>query len=218
VFEVLMDCGALHAPLLAGADHDARPASRWAASTVAQHVTSRLASEVLLDRQALLNRLASEGMPSGGSMSLFRVEDDGATTVLARYPLVAQEQGRTLRGHVAAALLSSPNGVIQVVSQIDNVERIVGYQRLTDGGERLAVVYALPVSGVLSAWTAQLPLADRVHPAGGGGHGLRRLAPGPRGSSVAPQRAAFPDPERSPARCRGALRPLRTGVVCQSRS
>lgn len=117
------------------------------------------AFEVRLGRQALMDRFASEGMPPGGSLSLFRIEDDGATTVLARYPLVEKDQGRTLRGHVADALQKTSVGVMQVVSLIDGVPRIVGYQRLNDGAERLAMVYALPVSGVLAAWTAQLPLA-----------------------------------------------------------
>lgn len=115
--------------------------------------------EVRISRQALLDRFAAEGMPPGGSMSLFRIEDDGATTVLARHPLVPSEQGLTLRGHVATALQRHPSGVLHVVSQIDGVPRIVGYQRLTEGAERLAMVYALPVKGVLAAWAAQLPVA-----------------------------------------------------------
>ena len=115
--------------------------------------------EVLLDRQALLDRFASEGMPPGGSMSLFRIEDDGATTVLARYPMLERDQGLTYRGHVADALQGSPSGVIQVVARIDGVPRVVGYQRLSEGSDRLAMVYALPVEGVLAAWATQLPLA-----------------------------------------------------------
>ncbi|MDP2416340.1 MAG: PAS domain S-box protein [Hydrogenophaga sp.] len=115
--------------------------------------------EVLLDRQALLNQFASEGMPSGGSMSLFRVEDDGATTILARYPVVERDQGRTVRGHVSTALQKAPSGVMQVVAVIDGVPRIVGYNRLNNGAERLVMVYALPVQNVLAAWTALLPLA-----------------------------------------------------------
>ncbi len=117
------------------------------------------AFEVRLDRQALLDRFASEGMPPGGSMSLFRIEDDGATTILARYPVVEKDQGRMVRGHVADAFQKGSAGVMQVVSVIDGVPRIVGYQRLNEGAERLAMVYALPVAGVLAAWTALLPLA-----------------------------------------------------------
>lgn len=115
--------------------------------------------EVLLDRQALLSRFASEGMAPGGSMSLFRVEDDGATTILTRYPVVEQDQGRTVRGHVTSALQQVPVGVLQVVAVIDGVARIVGYQRLNEGAGRLVMVYALPLDGVLAAWTALLPLA-----------------------------------------------------------
>ena len=115
--------------------------------------------EVLLDRQALLDRFASEGMPPGGSMSLFRIEDDGATTILARYPMIERDQGRTVHGHATEALQRGPSGVIQVVALIDGVPRIVGYQRLSEGADRLAMVYALPVEGVLAAWAAQLPLA-----------------------------------------------------------
>ncbi len=118
-----------------------------------------LTTELLLDRQALLDRFASEGLPAGGSMSLFRIEADGATTVLARHPLVQSEQGHTFRGHVASALQQRTHGVLQAKAVIDGVERIVGYQRLDGTAGRLAVVYALPVEGVLAAWTAQLPLA-----------------------------------------------------------
>jgi PAS domain S-box-containing protein len=122
-------------------------------------VEASQSTEVLLDRQDLLSRFASEGLPPGGSMSLFRVEEDGATTILARHPMLEQDQGRVLRGHVASALQRSTSGVMQVEAQIDGVYRIVGYQRLAEGAERLAMVYALPVSGVLAAWTAVLPLA-----------------------------------------------------------
>lgn len=114
--------------------------------------------EVLLDRQALRDRFASEGMPAGGSMVLFRVEDNGATTVLVRYPQ-AQDEGRTVKGHLSEALSKNMSGVMQVVTVIDGVSRIVGYHRLTQGAERLVVTYALPVDGVLAAWTAQLPWA-----------------------------------------------------------
>ncbi|MDP2261983.1 MAG: PAS domain S-box protein [Hydrogenophaga sp.] len=115
--------------------------------------------EMLLSRSALLNRFASEGLPAGGSMSLFRIEDDGATTVLVRYPLVEKEQGRKLQGHLAEAVSRSPSGVFQAAALIDGITRIVGYHRLPHEAERLMVVYALPVQDVLAAWTALLPWA-----------------------------------------------------------
>lgn len=115
--------------------------------------------EVLLPRSALLNRFATEGLPPDGSMSLFRLEDDGGTTVLARFPMVEQEQGRTIKGHLADAVSKAPSGVIQVKAVIDGVPRIAGYQRLSQEARQLMVVYALPVQGVLAAWTALLPLA-----------------------------------------------------------
>jgi PAS domain S-box-containing protein len=115
--------------------------------------------EVTLPREALLARFASEGLPAGGSMSLFRLETDGATTVLVRHPLVASEQGRTLRGHVADAVRQDTVGVFEATSQIDHVPRIVGFQRLAYGGDRLVVVYALSVQSVLAEWTAIIPVA-----------------------------------------------------------
>lgn len=115
--------------------------------------------EMRLPRKALLERFASEELPSGGSMSLFRVEDDSATTILTRYPLIEQEQGRTIRGRVTDAMRLAPTGVIEAVAVIDGVSRIVGYHRLGEGAERLMVVYALPVQDVLADWTAVLPLA-----------------------------------------------------------
>lgn len=115
--------------------------------------------EVTLPRDAVLARFASEGLPAGGSMSLFRLEADGATTVLVRHPLVPQEQGLTLRGHVADAVQRAPSGVFEATSQIDGVPRIVGFQRLASGGDRLVVVYALSVQSVLAEWTTLLPVA-----------------------------------------------------------
>ncbi|MDP2074134.1 PAS domain S-box protein [Hydrogenophaga sp.] len=136
-------------------------AGRWVVPLTWQHPPEQGGQtfEVLLDRQALLGRFASEGMSAGGSMSLFRVEDDGATTILVRYPVVERDQGRTVRGHVTTALQQAPSGVMKVVAVIDGVPRIVGYQRMNEGAGRLVMVYALPLDGVLATWSAMLPLA-----------------------------------------------------------
>lgn len=115
--------------------------------------------ELRLARDALLARFASEGLPAGGSMSLFRIEDSGATTILVRHPLVEREQGLTVFGHVATAVARQAGGVIRATAMIDGVDRIVGYQQLANGGQRLMVVYALPVSQVLAVWQSTLPLA-----------------------------------------------------------
>lgn len=152
---------------------DGHPASRWLPRLAREeggqwhvpltwqqtHETGVARYEMLLSRSALLNRFASEGLPAGGSMSLFRIEDDGATTVLVRYPLVEKEQGRKLQGHLAEAVKQRPMGVFQAAAVIDGITRIVGYQRLPDEAERLMVVYALPVQDVLADWTALLPWA-----------------------------------------------------------
>lgn len=115
--------------------------------------------ELQLSRDAILERFASEGLPAGGSMSLFRLEDDGATTILVRHPMVAGEQGLTVRGHVTEAVRRGPAGVFQATALVDGVHRIVGYQQLGDGAQRLVVVYALSVQSVLAGWTATLPWA-----------------------------------------------------------
>jgi PAS domain-containing protein len=98
-------------------------------------------------------------MPAGSSMSLFRLEDDGATTVLTRHPLVESEQGRSLRGHLAEAVARHPSGVFQATAQIDGIHRIVGYQQLPGDAHRLMIVYALGTQGVLSQWATLLPWA-----------------------------------------------------------
>ena len=120
------------------------------------------AYELRLSRDAVLARFASEGLPPTGSMSLFRLEDNGATTILVRYPTHAHEQGMTLYGHVAAAVARAPSGVIRVTAVIDGIERVVGYHRLGSGAERLLVVYALPIESVLATWTRTLPGAALV--------------------------------------------------------
>ena len=115
--------------------------------------------ELTFPREALLSRFASEGLPAGGSMSLFRLEPDGATTVLVRHPMVPQEQGLTLHGHVARAVGQAASGVFDARSQIDGVQRIVGFQRLSGSADRLVIVYALSENSVLTPWYAVLPWA-----------------------------------------------------------
>ncbi|MEW6478592.1 MAG: PAS domain S-box protein [Pseudomonadota bacterium] len=115
--------------------------------------------ELQLAREALLARFASEGMPKDSSMSLFRIEDDGATTVLSRHPLVEREQGMKVHGHLSAALNERPSGVFRATAVVDGIERIVGYQRLAGDAQRLMVVYALGTEGVLAPWKALLPWA-----------------------------------------------------------
>lgn len=126
---------------------------RWRAAAGAQ------AYEVALPRDALLSRFASEGLPFGGSMTLFRLNDDGSTTILVRHPLVPREQGMTMRSHVADALLRAPSGVFQAQARIDGLNRVVGYHRLAGDADRLVVVYALGIDDVLATWTAVLPFA-----------------------------------------------------------
>lgn len=118
--------------------------------------------ELTFPREALLSRFASEGLPVGGSMSLFRLEPDGATTVLVRHPLVPQEQGLTMRGHVAHAVSQAASGVFDARSQIDGVQRIVGFRRLSGGADRLVIVYALSTQSVLASWYAVLPWATAL--------------------------------------------------------
>ncbi|MBT9552595.1 MAG: PAS domain S-box protein [Hydrogenophaga sp.] len=115
--------------------------------------------ELLLPRDAVLARFESEGLPAGGSMSLFRLEPDGATTLLVRHPLVPEEQGRSFHGHVATAVAAQTAGVFRAEAQLDGVERIVGFQRLAGGADRMVVVFALSVDSVLAGWRAILPLA-----------------------------------------------------------
>ena len=115
--------------------------------------------ELLLPRDAVLARFESEGLPAGGSMSLFQLEPDGATTLLVRHPLVPEEQGRSFHGHVATAVTAQAAGVFRAEARLDGVERIVGYQRLGGAADRMVVVFALSVDSVLAEWRAILPLA-----------------------------------------------------------
>ncbi len=114
---------------------------------------------IRLDRKALLDRFAFEGFSAGNSMSLFRLEEDGATTVLARYPLVEREQGQTLRGNLAQAVKLQPSGVFQAAATIDGIHRIVGYERLSGDADRLMIAYGLGIDDILSTWSSLLPWA-----------------------------------------------------------
>ena len=115
-----------------------------------------------LDHQALVARLERTRLVNGGGAALFRVETDGSVLLLARAPDAAAELGQRLRGPVAQALSSQPRGVFDSVTQIDQLRRVVAYQRLDGDAANLVVTYGMETRGVLAEWTAQLPLVAGV--------------------------------------------------------
>lgn len=121
-----------------------------------------VAYAVELDHQALVARLERSRLPQGGGAAVFLAEPDGSVLVLARAPYVNAELGRRLRGPVAQALTSQPRGVVDTVTQIDQVRRVVAYQRLPVDSANLLVTYGMETRGVLADWTSQLPLVAGV--------------------------------------------------------
>ena len=130
------------------------PLMRRAAANV--HGIAAFAAD--LDHQALVARLERSRLRDGGGAALFRVDPDGSVLLLARAPYAAAEVGQRLRGPVAQALARQPRGVLDTVTQIDQLRRIVAYQRLEGDAANLVVTYGMETRGVLADWTAQLPL------------------------------------------------------------
>ncbi|MEZ5663835.1 MAG: PAS domain-containing protein [Burkholderiaceae bacterium] len=133
--------------------------------------------EMRLSRDALLARFSSNEMPAGSTMTLMRLEEDGATTILARHPDLNGAGGHSYHGPLAARLEQQAGGVFQTISPVDGIHRIVGYQRLSAPARRLAIVYAMGTRGVLDPWVAMLPWAGLMTLLVGGAmaYGARRL-------------------------------------------
>ena len=134
------------------------PLLRRAASNV--HGIVAFAAE--LDHQALVTRFERSRLRDGGGAALFRIEPDGSVLLLARAPFDAAELGQRLRGPVAQALTRQPQGVLDGVTQIDQLRRVVAYQRLDGDAANLVVTYGMETQGVLAEWKAQLPLVAGV--------------------------------------------------------
>jgi PAS domain S-box-containing protein len=111
-----------------------------------------------LDHQALVARLERSRLRNGGGAAVFRVDPDGSVLLLARAPYAIAELGQRLRGPVAKALTSQPRGTFDTVTQIDQLRRVVAFQRLEGDAANLVVTYGVETRGVLAEWTAQMPL------------------------------------------------------------
>jgi len=112
---------------------------------------------VTLDHGALLRRFEGSRTPQGGVAALFRIEDDGGTTLLARAPFDPAELGRTVRGPLAAAVSKAPRGAFNTVTQLDQVHRQMAYQRVDADGVPLVVAYGVAVDTLLAPWYELLP-------------------------------------------------------------
>ena len=132
---------------------------------------------VELDHAALLARLESSRVSTGGGAALFRIEADGSSVLLARAPLDEAEIGRRVRGPLADAVARSPRGVFRAQTQPDQVHRTVAYQRLEGELATLVVAYGMATDPVLADWRALLPWAAgaALLLLGGIGGGMRRL-------------------------------------------
>lgn len=113
---------------------------------------------VLFLHSALVARFDEERMSGGGAV-LFRIERDGsAITILARAPFVETELGRRVTGPLWRALPRKAAGRFSDRTQIDNVERIVGYRRLPGAGADMVLAYGIETAAVLADWRAALPV------------------------------------------------------------
>lgn len=116
-----------------------------------------VAYAVDLSHTAVVRRFDAERPQPGGGVALFRLEPDGSTTVLARAPHNEDELGQRLRGPLAESLARAPAGVFEALTQIDQVHRVVAYQRLGGDAADLVVASGTATDAVLAGWRRSLP-------------------------------------------------------------
>ena len=90
-------------------------------------------------------------------ISLFWLNGDGSATLLARSPNVPGQLGQTVTADWVAGAMQQPNGVLDLVSQLDQQQRRVAYHRLTGAASSLVIVYGADIRTALTAWRAQWP-------------------------------------------------------------
>jgi PAS domain S-box-containing protein len=129
-------------------------------ATINQHTVA--AWLVAFDHPGLLMHLDSAREQEGGGTTLFRLDGDGSTVVLARVPHKDTELGQRIRGPVATALPRAAQGSFVAVTQIDQVERVVAYQRLEGDASDLVLAYGIATEAVLRPWRAALPWAGAI--------------------------------------------------------
>ncbi len=119
-----------------------------------------VAYSVELSQTALIERFESARERHRGGVSLFRVEPDGSgLTLLARAPVLESDLGKRFEGPLHVALKSASRGSFRDLTRIDDIERIVGFQRLDGDARDLVIGYGIETSAVLAAWRASLPIA-----------------------------------------------------------
>ena len=90
-------------------------------------------------------------------VSLFWLNPDGSATLLARSPNEPERFGQRVTADWVATANANPNGVIDLISQIDQQHRRVAFQRLSGPANPLVVVYGSDIRTALGAWWSQLP-------------------------------------------------------------
>ena len=115
-----------------------------------------------LSHAALVRHFDGERLQPGGGVVLFRAEADGSITVLARSPHNEGELGQRLRGPLAEALARAPAGVFSALTQIDQVHRLVAYQRLDGDAADLVVANGTSTDAVLDGWHRSLPWSAAI--------------------------------------------------------
>lgn len=117
---------------------------------------------VAFDHAALVHQFDNSRERDGGGAALLRVESDHSLVVLARAPHNDAELGRRVRGPMALALFKASRGHFVAQTQIDQVARVVAYQRLDGDAAELAVGYGMATEAVLAAWHSVLPWAAGI--------------------------------------------------------
>ena len=106
---------------------------------------------------ALQRWLEGERRHEGDRISLFRMNNDGSATLLARAPRVNAELGVNVTTAWVARAAQNPSGAMDVISQFDGKARRVAYQRLNGPADQLMLVYGANTETALAVWRGRLP-------------------------------------------------------------
>jgi PAS domain S-box-containing protein len=101
--------------------------------------------------------LESERRTESDRISLFRLNNDGSATLLARAPRVNAELGVKVTAAWVLRAAQNPTGIVDAVSQFDGVSRRVAYERLSGPANQLVLVYGASTQTALAVWSERLP-------------------------------------------------------------
>jgi PAS domain S-box-containing protein len=106
----------------------------------------------------LLHWLERERSADDDRVSLFRLEDDGSATLLARTPFSESELGAVVRADWVAAAMAAREGNLSQLSALDGLPRRAAFSRLDGDADGLVIVHGAGSDVALANWNNSTPV------------------------------------------------------------